>query len=133
LRYSYLWADDRQAAAEDGADRACALVSPTVKEAGRWIVVVVSITHSPPIDAAAAIEIPAVTNVRLGLDQDGSWIVCGEANLFAWPGQVPRPAPGRSPASVRYGSLPPKLTAAVRAKLLELARTRRLKQAPRTV
>jgi hypothetical protein len=57
-------ADDRQAGAEEGAkDRPCALVSATVKEAGRRILVVVPITHSSPIDAAAAIEISAVTNV----------------------------------------------------------------------
>jgi hypothetical protein len=65
-------ADERQASAEEGAkDRACAPVSAAIKEAGRWIVVVVSITRSPPIDAAAAIEISAATNVRLGLGQDG--------------------------------------------------------------
>jgi hypothetical protein len=133
LRYSYLWADDRQAGAEEGAkDRPCALLSAVIGEGGRQIVVVVPITHNPPNDAAAAIEIPAVTKVRLGLDQDRSWIVCGEANLFAWPGPDLRPVPGRSPASVWYGPLPPKLTAAVRAKLLELARTRRLKRVPRT-
>jgi hypothetical protein len=56
--------DDRQAGAEEGAkDRPCALVSATVKEAGRRILGVVPITHSSPIDAAAAIEISAVTNV----------------------------------------------------------------------
>src|SRR5271166_5155116 len=55
-------------------------------------------------------------------------IVCGEAILFAWPGQDPRPAPGRCQASLWYGPLPPKLIAAVRPKLLELARARRLKQ-----
>jgi mRNA-degrading endonuclease toxin of MazEF toxin-antitoxin module len=50
-------ADERQASAQEGAkDRACALVSPTVKEAGRWIVVVVSITRGRPMDAAAAID-----------------------------------------------------------------------------
>jgi hypothetical protein len=122
-------ADERQASAEEGAkDRACAPVSAAIKEAGRWIVVVVSITRSPPIDAAAAIEISAATNVRLGLGRDGPGLSAAKRVCSLWPGQHRRPAPGRSPASVWYGPLPPKLNAVVRAKSLELARTRRLKQ-----
>jgi hypothetical protein len=86
-------ADERQASAQKGAkDRACALVSPTVKEAGRWIVGVVSITRSPPIDAAAAIEILRQQPTSASGVIRTSWIACGEANLFAWPGQDPRPA-----------------------------------------
>ena len=46
----------------------------------------VPVTHSPPADPATAIEIPAVTKARLGLDAQRSWIVCNEANVFAWPG-----------------------------------------------
>ena len=122
FRYSYLWADDRQAGAEEGA-----------KDRAWWIVGVASITHSPPIDAAAAIEISAATNVsasgliRTVLDR----LRRSESVRLAGP----RPATGAGtlPGEWWYGPLPPKLTAAVRTKLLELARTRHLKQAPRTL
>jgi hypothetical protein len=53
-------------------------------------------------------------------------------NLFAWPSKT---RDLRRDALRRvwwHGPLPPKLTAAVGDKLLELARSRRLKQAPRT-
>jgi len=94
---------------------------------------VIPITRSPPIDAAAAIEISAVTNVsasrliRTVLDR----LRRSESVRLAGP----RPATGTRTLSgecvVRAGAA--KLIAAVRAKLLELARTRRLKQGPRTV
>jgi hypothetical protein len=43
---------------------------------------VLPITHSAPPDPADAIEIPAETKNRLGLDTDRSWVVITEANQF---------------------------------------------------
>lgn len=61
-----------------------------------------------------AIEIPAATKARLGLDAERSWIVTSEVNVFSWPGPDLRPvdpkAPGRGFA---YGFLPAALTRAL--------------------
>jgi hypothetical protein len=82
---------------------------------------VTPVTHSPPADPETAIEILAVTKARLGLDAQRSWIICNEANVFAWPGHL-RAAVGRKPPTIWYGPLPPKLATAAREKLLGFAR-----------
>ncbi len=68
---------------------------------------VLPITHSAPIVADDALEIPPTTKARLGLDSDRSWVVLTEANDFSWPGPDLRPLPGKGPDSVVFGVLPP--------------------------
>ena len=69
LSYSYLWADEHRRGAEEGIkNRPCALVAATRRDGDRIVAIVVPVTHSPPADPATAIEIPAVTKARLGLD-----------------------------------------------------------------
>ena len=86
LSYSYLWADDHRRGAEEGIkNRPCALVAATRRDGDRIVAIVTPVTHSPPADPQTAIEIPAVTKARLGLDAQRSWIICNEANVFAWP------------------------------------------------
>ena len=87
LSYNYLWADDHRRGAEEGVkNRPCALVAATRRDGDRIVAIVTPVTHSPPADLETAIEIPAVTKARLGLDAQRSWIICNEANVFAWPG-----------------------------------------------
>lgn len=133
LSFSYLWADEFSQGVEEGAkNRPCALVAATRREDDRVVAIVVPVTHSPPADPNVAVEIPAATKARLGLDKERSWIVCDEANVFSWPGPDLRAAVGRTPASIWYGPLPPKLFAAVREKLLGQARAGRLLRISRT-
>ena len=132
LSFSYLWADEFSRGGEAGVkNRPCVLVAAARRETDQIVAIVVPVTHSPPADPAIAIELPAATKARLGLDAERSWIVCDEANVFAWPGPDVRAAVGRTPASIWYGPLPPKLFAAVREKLLETARLGRLRRVPR--
>jgi hypothetical protein len=86
---------------------------------GEWEVLVLPITHSPPPDPADAIEIPAETKKRLGLDTDRSWIRITEANQFLWPGPDLRPVPGGDASTIAYGPLPPRFFAHVRDRFLE--------------
>jgi len=133
LSYSYLWADDHRRGDEEGVkNRPCALVAATRRDGGRIVAIVVPVTHSPPGDPETAIEIPAVTKARLGLDGQRSWIICSEANVFVWPGPDLRNAGGRIPPSVWYGPLPPKLATMAREKLLGFAKAGRLRRVPRT-
>jgi hypothetical protein len=110
IRYAYLWRDEAARGAEEGKNRPCAVVLATTSDAGRLRIYVVPITHTPPRNPRHAIEIPAETKRRLGLDELPSWIVTTELNVFTWPGPDMRPV-GRSGGTHRfaYGFLPKNL------------------------
>jgi len=108
VRYAYLWRREWERGQEEGVkDRPCAIVTTVTDDEGQKVVTVLPVTHTPPADAAQAVEIPYATKQRLGLDSDRSWIVLSEANRFVWPGPDLRmKEPERAPESVAYGLLP---------------------------
>ena len=107
IRYAYLWLEEHRAGREEGVkDRPCAVVLVTEDDEGDKLVTVLPVTHSPPGDARFALEIPAGTKARLGLDDSRSWIVLTEANRFLWPGPDLRPAITGDASSAAYGLLP---------------------------
>lgn len=119
IRFAYLWAEEHDAGQEEGAkDRPVAVVVGRKSVDGNLAAIVLPVTHTPPTKADDAIEIPAETKRRLGLDDQRSWIVLTETNTFAWPGPDIRPVPGKSPTTIAYGLLPPRFFATVRARLL---------------
>jgi len=119
IRYSYLWHREARAGREEGVkDRPCAVVLALQDEDGRTRVYALPITHSPPEAGEDAIEIPAAIKARLKLDGERSWIVVGEANVFAWPGPDLRFLPGMGPESAAYGFLPPGFFRVVRDRFL---------------
>jgi hypothetical protein len=85
---------------------------------GDEVVLVLPITHRQPSDPELAVEIPAATKRRLGLDGDRSWIVMTDSNRFIWPGPDLRLAVPGDVASVVYGYLPRALLLEVRQKLV---------------
>ena len=66
IRYAYLWRSEAERGREEGGkDRPCAVVLATKRgPEGKTTVVVAPITHSPPQDPKAAIEIPAAMTHR---------------------------------------------------------------------
>ena len=82
------------------------MILVTITKDDEQAVTVPPITHSPPGDPETAVEIPAATKRRLGLDDERSWIIVNEANQFAWPGPDLRPSRSGNPSSVAYGVLP---------------------------
>jgi hypothetical protein len=123
IRDAYLWKQDADAGREEGSkDRPCAVVMAVDNADGEQDVLVLPVTHFPPADAADAVEIPAETKTRPGLDSERSWIVVTEANASTWPGPDVRPIPGRHDSPIAYGGLPPRLFAYVRDRFLELDR-----------
>jgi hypothetical protein len=125
IRYVYLWRHEALRGLEEGSkDRPCAVVLARRDEDGQTRVYVLPVTHSPP-SSAAAVEIPPSVKQRLGLDEQRSWIVVTEANVFVWPGPDLRPIPGKGPESAAYGFLPPKLFNIVRDRFLACARRRK--------
>jgi hypothetical protein len=136
LRYAYLWHDEFARAQEEGEkDRPCVLIVATSRldAEGRTTVRVLPITHSAPANRDTAVELPAVTKNRLGLDRQSSWVILTEGNTFAWPGPDVRPVPGKHPPTIYYGPLPPALFRQIVTRLVALARERRFREAPRTL
>ena len=107
IRYAFLWRREAALEQKEGEkDRPCAIVVAAKIEKGTHTVIVLPVTHTPPRDANLAVEIPAKTKKRLGLDAARSWIVLTDANRFLWPSPDLRFAIKGNAASVVYGVLP---------------------------
>ena len=128
LRYAYLWKADYDRGREEGSkNRPCVLILSVSApdDLGRRLVRVLPITHRAPTNSDDAVEIPAATKTRLGLDYDRSWVLLTEGNTFVWPGPDVRLVPRTRPPSIYYGPLPPKLFATIVRRFVALARKRR--------
>jgi mRNA-degrading endonuclease toxin of MazEF toxin-antitoxin module len=117
IRFAYLW--HRQAIEhrqEAEKDRPCLIL---LHEDGKRTYVC-PITHAPPLQPEAAIEIPARVKAHLGLDDAPSWVIVSECNSFDWPGfDLRRTADG----DVAYGMIPPRLYDRIREAALRLIRS----------
>ena len=123
ISYSYLWSGEAEAGHVEGRkSRPCAIVLVVQHAEGKApVVAVVPITHSPHRNPDAAIEIPQAVKRHLGLDEQSSWIVLDDFNVFTWPGFDLRPVPGQKDR-YHYGFLPPRLFESLIAKFSELRR-----------
>lgn len=132
IRYSYLWRREAEQGQEEGRkDRPCAVILTTLTDEGMTRVIVLPITHSPPVAGQSAIELPQATKQRLGLDDARSWVILTEANDFIWPGPDLRPV-GKDRSTVAYGVLPPAFYRTVRDAFVREARSSRKVLVPRT-
>jgi len=126
-----LWRDQQDRGRDEGVkDRPCVVVLAVRQDEGERIVTVAPITHTPPLNAQDAIELPVATKRRLGLDEERSWIVATELNRFPWPGPDLRPIPGK-PGVFVYGGLPRRLMLQLRERITELHRDRRFRMVRR--
>jgi hypothetical protein len=133
VRYSYLWLREHLEGREEGTkDRPCAIILVARDHDGETQVLVVPVTHSPPGNSAAALEVPTVIKQHLGLDAERSWVVLSESNLFDWPGPDLRRVGDRDDSSVAYGFLPPRFFAEVRRRFLALEAAARSTRVQRT-
>ncbi len=86
LRYAYLWRAESDAGEEEGAKaRPTVVVLVSEMEGDQRRVIVTPITHSRPQNPSDAIELPAATCKRIGLDELPQWIIASEVNVFLWP------------------------------------------------
>ena len=69
IRYAYLWLDEYRQGREEGVkDRPCAIILVTGEDDDGKLVTVLPVTYASPKDARFAVEIPAATKARLGMD-----------------------------------------------------------------
>ena len=133
IRYSYLWSHEAKAGHEEGSkDRPCAVLLATTNKAGAKMVTILPVTHTPPSDTSLAVEIPPATKVRLGLDDDRSWVVLTELNYFQWPGPDLRTVPGDPLGEVAYGQLPTAFYETIRTRWLAAYDAGKVTQVKRT-
>jgi hypothetical protein len=108
ISYAYVWGHEAQAGQEEGLkDRPCVIALAVERQLdGETIVTVLPVTHTPPKDPAAGIEIPPAVKRHLGLDDERSWVVVSEGDQFVWPGSDLRKL--RNSDRFDYGFLPPR-------------------------
>lgn len=119
ISYGYLWHREHEAGQEEGRKERPSVIVLAVEQGvdGATLVIVLPITHSPPADPSAAVELPAPVKRHLGLDTQRSWIIVSEGNEFIWPGFDLRKLPNAD--RYDYGFLPPRLFNHVRAAFTE--------------
>jgi hypothetical protein len=96
VAYAYLWHWEYQTGQEEGRKVRPSVIVLAVDRPnnGATIVTVPPVTHSAPIVAGSAVEIPQTVQRHLGLDDGRSWVVVAEGNEFVWPGYDLRKIPG---------------------------------------
>jgi hypothetical protein len=130
ISYAYLWHSEYEQGQDEGVkDRPCVIILAIEGDKGTPMVTVAPITHAMPTDPESAVEIPAPTKRRLGLDDARSWLVVSEGNRFVWPGPDIRPI---TPGRFDYGFLPPALFQKVQLQFATFYKARRLPIVPRT-
>jgi hypothetical protein len=130
VSYSYLWAGEAEDGRREGVkNRPAAIVMARGDLGPTLVAYVLPLTHSPPgpDDSGRKLEIPATIKRHLGLDKQPSWIVLDELNVFAWPGFDLRPVPNSDPSTCEYGMLPNGFFERVKAQMLALATSDRLR------
>ena len=119
FRYDYLWNRAAIAGRDQGKERPACLLAAGDSTSNPRFVVILPITHSPPIGGTVGIEIPAKVCQAIGLDDVPSWVLVSENSVDEWPNGGLAPLPVR-PGVFSYGFLPPSLFAQIKARFLAL-------------
>lgn len=93
------------------------------------MVLYLPISHTPPEDDEAGIELPADVKRKAGLDDSPQWILVSEYNLDVWPNDV-RSLP-RQPDRFHHGHLPPGFFATVTARFVDFYRRKKVRSVHR--
>jgi len=121
IRHSFLFSDG-----EEKERPAVVIVAINPANMGEPLqVAVMPITHSSPLNAATAIEIPSRLKNHLKLDDERSWVVVDEINEFIWPGYDIRQIPG-SEGSWEYGQMPPGFINQIAERVKQLEKDNRM-------
>jgi hypothetical protein len=124
VRYDYLWTHEATAGHDQGNDRPTCILAATDSLMRPRHVVLLPITHTPPVGDTVGIEIPARVKRAIGLDDAPSWVIVSEHNIDEWPNAGLSPVPGK-PDVFAYGFIPPGLFKQIKSGFLELARQKK--------
>lgn len=132
LNYAYLWHREFQTGQDEGLKNRPSVIVLCVKRKAddAASVIVLPITHSPPLNSGDAVEIPPRIKAHLGLDEARSWVVVTEGNEFIWPGYDIRKVPGQD--DYAFGFLPPRFFTQIVTAFAAHHRAGRGKTTPRT-
>jgi hypothetical protein len=118
IHYEYLWRHESERGEETGVKkRPCAIIVAVTGETGEIETVVAPITHAKPKPPSEGIEIPPRVKQALRLDDDRSWVIVTDLNVFIWPGIDIYPVPKAPRGIYEYGHLPPKLFDRLRTRI----------------
>jgi hypothetical protein len=123
VRYDYLWSRESSAGRNSGKDRPTCIVAATDSLTKPRYVVLLPITHTPPLGDTVGIEIPAKVKQAIGLHDEPSWVIVSEHNIDEWPNSGLSASPGK-PGIYSYGFIPPGLFALIKTEFLKLARAK---------
>jgi hypothetical protein len=130
VHFNYLWSSEFNRGRQEARyPRPCAIVLSYRRTAdGATIALLAPITHSEPRPGDRAIEIPQAVKKQLGLDDLRSWVIVDEVNETAWPGyDLQTNAQGQ----YAYGFIPPTLFRRIKAEMMQVLKTSRLRRVPR--
>ena len=107
IRHIYLWRDEQKRGQIEGRKaRPCLIIPTRLNEHGEIEVYICPVTHTQPENSNQSIEISLATKQRLKLDNQRSWIIISEVNLFKWKGPDVRKTEA---GEFAYGYLPHRL------------------------
>lgn len=117
--------ESRSGQREGRKARPCVIiVAARQMDTGRVRVTVAPITHTPPDDEAACVEIPVAVARGAKLDHGRQWLRFDEVNSFDWPGFDLSPIVGIS-ENFAYGMLPRRFFESSRQAILNRVRDRK--------
>lgn len=101
VTFNYLWAGERDSGSDEARKaRPCmvvAVAAPRNPVLGSALeIVVVPITHTPPMADTLAMSVPDQHKAAMGLDPEPCWVVYSEMNTTVWPGYDLVPTPRSS-------------------------------------
>ena len=105
VRYEYLWHRRKEAPTADKEHPACVIATFRHEGVPEDFVVYLPVSHTPPGDGEAGIELSARAKRAAGLDSEPQWVLISECNIDVWPQDL-RSLPGQ-PGRFHYGHLPP--------------------------
>jgi hypothetical protein len=126
IHYEYLWRHESEDGADSGSKkRPCAIIVAVTGETGEIETVVAPITHTEPRLPSEGVEIPLRVKRHLGLDDQRSWVIVTDLNVFLWPGVDLYPVPKTPQGTYEYGLLPPRLFDQIRQRIIQIGSTKR--------
>jgi hypothetical protein len=105
ISYCFLWPRQAGKISRGEKNRPCLILGVGESKSGEKTVIVAPITHTAPFHPQDALQVPAETCRRIGLDSQPKWLMCSDINKFDWPGVDLARVPGRNSGTVVWGQV----------------------------